>query len=525
MSMTAALVMTSCSSDDLQGWPEPTTKTIPYTVTVSHGTRATVDEDLSTLRFAAGDKLSISGTNISGVLNMTSGVGETQATFSGNLTYNGAGDPADNLSLTATLVSAQQSGTELTYPTNAYCATVDEAVQKYSRLTGTGTYGAKSFALSQGTAFLNFKINFDYGADAGDQFSAVVSNNGTELSRANVTTETEDGKVVAKFVLPVASGTTFTNATVTMGATGSWAIIAATLRGKVYNVKKGWYAFPITANGDKVLFAPGNLQATYNGSSWTWAFAEHQWDYIGNAAGNTSVTDSSPFITGTGTVDLFGWVGASSTWNDVRKFGITSSASWNSTDGYGNVIGETMKAEWNSTNLNITNGGGYRWRTLTQDEWRYLGLSRPGATVNGTAGVRYTHCTINTDGTEVNGVIFFPDGAEYTYSEFTTLGNLNDDFGTGDYSTKCTSTQWAALASKGCAFLPAGGGRTRGTVVQLAGEYGGYWTSSASKSEVSQACGIGFHVTTTGSTSEIPWIPSEGTRSIGLSVRLFRPAE
>ena len=40
MSMTAALVMTSCSSDDVQDWPTPTTKTIPYTVTVSQGTRS-----------------------------------------------------------------------------------------------------------------------------------------------------------------------------------------------------------------------------------------------------------------------------------------------------------------------------------------------------------------------------------------------------------------------------------------------------------------------------------------------------
>ena len=77
MSMTAALMMTSCSSDDVQDWPTPTTKTIPYTVTVSQGTRATVDEDLSTLRFAEGDKLSISGTNVSGTLDMKSGEGDT----------------------------------------------------------------------------------------------------------------------------------------------------------------------------------------------------------------------------------------------------------------------------------------------------------------------------------------------------------------------------------------------------------------------------------------------------------------
>lgn len=62
--------------------------------------------------------------------------------------------------------------------------------------------------------------------------------------------------------------------------------------GVVANISTGLTANPnllsgvFSVNGEshKVRFSRGNLQATYNGSAWSWAFAEHQWDYIGNAA-------------------------------------------------------------------------------------------------------------------------------------------------------------------------------------------------------------------------------------------------
>ena len=257
LSMTAALVMTACSNDDniveTPAAPQAEVKTIPYTVTVNDGaatTRATVDSDNKTLRFATGDKLYITGTNVKGVLEITSGVGETTgATFSGDLTNNGGGTVDPDLSLTATLVSAQQTvGTEVSvsesgavtvnYPTTTYSDDVATAVQKYSWLTGTSTYSAKSFTLSQETAFLNFEITFVDGTTTGTELSAVVSNNGSAIATANVTTKTVGGKVVAKFVLPVASTTALNGATVTMGDKAARAINNATLTGKVYNVKK-----------------------------------------------------------------------------------------------------------------------------------------------------------------------------------------------------------------------------------------------------------------------------------------------
>ena len=65
-------------------------------------------------------------------------------------------------------------------------------------------------------------------------------------------------------------------------------------------------AFSINADGDKIAFSKGNLQATYGGSDWTWAFAAHQYDVIGDAVANTAITGSGT-VSANGTVDLFGW--------------------------------------------------------------------------------------------------------------------------------------------------------------------------------------------------------------------------
>ena len=286
LSMTAALVMTACSNDDNDMTEAPvapsTSKTIPYTVTVGGDeatTRATVDADNQTLRFATGDKLYITGENIQGVLDLQDGgAGEANnVTFSGELTYSGEGSPAADLELTATLVSAQQTvGTQVSvnaagavtvnYPTTAYCSSINDAVQKYSHLTGTSTYGAKSFILTQQTAFLNFVITFEDATTNGTELSAVVSNNSAAICTANVTTTTESEKVVAKFVLPVAKGTTLSSANVKMGSKAAISFGASqTLDGKVYNVRKTQAAAAKTlaevTAGDigKVVCAAGHL--------------------------------------------------------------------------------------------------------------------------------------------------------------------------------------------------------------------------------------------------------------------------
>ena len=502
LSMAVALVMTACGSDsdvkETPVAPQPSVTTIPYTVTVGSAmTRATVDSDNRTLRFATGDKLYITGTNIKGVLYITSGVGQTEgAIFSGDLNYTGSGLPADNLELTATLVSAQQAvGTQVAvssagavtvnYPTTAYCATIGDAVQQYSRLTGTCAYSAKAFSLTQQTAFLNFVITFDDGTTTGTALSAVVSNGGSAICTANVTTTTEDAKVVAKFVLPIAAGTTLSSATVTMGDEEALAISNATLAGKVYNVKKTQQVYvPSDAiNGrfsvsstKRVFFSKGNLQ--YQASTNTWRFAENQWDYVGNAtAGNVYVSgvksnNASISSTYTGWIDLFGW-GTSG-----QNHGATAYQPWSTSSdnshyyAYGNqnknLSDAPGTADWGKS-------FGSGWRTLTKEEWEYVFNTRAsGSTVNGISNARYAQATINTDANGVDGVILFPDGVTIDNSEATSWGTIN---GNSEWGTKCTAAQWTALTDKGCVFLPVTGTRD-GTVINAVGEHGSYWSST-----------------------------------------------
>ena len=263
--MTAALVMSSCAKEANipEGSDTTGSVTIPYTVTVSvePETRATVDSDWKTLRFAQGDKLYISGlgSKIQGVLDIQTGVGETSgATFSGQLTCPASVSEDTNDLVFAMLVNGQQevsvneSGiVNMNYPHNEYCATVEEAVQRYSLLGGWAAFKKKSFTLSQTTTFLNFEITVDDGT-AGTEIPAEVTINQEKgpYCTANVITKEEDGKVVARFVLPIGASEIAKDPSVKLG---EWAPMPfgeglSVLYGKVYNVKRlvGPVATPLT---------------------------------------------------------------------------------------------------------------------------------------------------------------------------------------------------------------------------------------------------------------------------------------
>ena len=260
LSMTAALVMTACSNDDnmveTPAAPQAEVKTIPYSVTVSQGgdatTRATVDDDMKTLRFAAGDKLYLESgerPDLKGILTLKAGdEGKTSdATFEGTISYTGDA-PADDIWLYAKLVGTNDVNYYIVDDKvwginlpSAYFDDVKTAVEEYSYLIGASTYGEKKFTLVQLMAFLNFEITFEDGTAAGTTLTTVVSNGGPNPDpyySADVTTKTEGGKVVAKFVLPVDKGITLSGATVKMGDKFALIIKDATLDGKVYNVKR-----------------------------------------------------------------------------------------------------------------------------------------------------------------------------------------------------------------------------------------------------------------------------------------------
>ena len=234
----------------------------------------------------------------------------------------------------------------------------------------------------------------------------------------------------------------------------------------------------------QVYFSKGNLQATTTdlGANWTWAFAANQWDYVGNAAANNSMkTDGTGTVTANGTVDLFGWVGASSSWTSAAKWGI--SASKISAD-YGTVNGEALKSDWGNVP-----GIGTGWRTLSKDEWEYLFNTR---TVNGGTGNGHSY-TLGKTVNSIKGVVIYPDnytGAAYAGSD------------------------WNNFEAAGCVFLPAGGNRI-GTFITSVSLGGYYWTSTSSE-------GSAYYVYYTMSTENTS--TSTDYRYNGCSVRLVRDA-
>ena len=222
------------------------------------------------------------------------------------------------------------------------------------------------------------------------------------------------------------------------------------------------------SDNKRVIFAPGNLQAvigsgptnTYNYTASSWKFAEHQYDFIGNAAGNNS------FAVGT-TVDLFGWVDASASYDSYGLCTNTSRANAY----YGTSASDALKTDWGSI-PGVVSSCGSGWHTLTSTEWNYLFTQRANASS------LYGQCQITTASGTVTGMLILPDN-------WTRPSNCTVTPGTGAYdrvtysatAASGASNAWCDMEAAGAVFLPAAGNR-RGVDVTRVGDDGSYWSSS-----------------------------------------------
>ena len=225
--------------------------------------------------------------------------------------------------------------------------------------------------------------------------------------------------------------------------------------------------FSISAT-QKVTFSPGNLQATYDASAetWTWDFAANQYDYIGNAPGNTTIItevkeETEPYarLSASGTVDLFGW-SSSDTY-----YGIASSTTHETyTTG--------AFADWGNLVIGSQTAG--YWRTMTNAEWDYLLNTRSCSTIGQTENARYFKA--NTVSGVVQGLIVFPD--DFTWNE-TTMGTIPTSCNTprAYVTQQFTSAQWASLEAAGAVFLPCSGYKYQYGLVSITNQ-GSYWSSS-----------------------------------------------
>jgi len=167
----------------------------------------------------------------------------------------------------------------------------------------------------------------------------------------------------------------------------------------------------------KVRFAPGNVQ--YQASTQTWRFAEHQYDYIGNAPGNTSraqVRDTQSYW-----IDLFCWGSGQYPTTLSRATGTPSFYDWGD-----NFTGD--------------------WRTLSYNEGSYLLNQRPGHEQKYGLG--------NING--INGLILLPDNWTLPRGLTFTAGHSNG-YNTNTYST----SEWERMEDYGAVFLPATGVRNK----------------------------------------------------------------
>ena len=222
--------------------------------------------------------------------------------------------------------------------------------------------------------------------------------------------------------------------TIKAGAIGKDTIVVKTIEGNATDtcfVIVGAFPseFTVNAQGKKVHISQGNLQATYNGSGYTWGFAANQNSYVGNAAGNKTIAPQ----TNGAVVDLFGWS------TNATYYGINTSTS--ESDYSGDFV------DWGKA---MDNGG--TWRTLTTAEWQYL--------FNDARMINRKPSYSNVG----SGVFIYPDN--YDGEEIGNPGAPDD------------------INSAGIVFLPAAGLRQGSSItLEWYGPIGYYWSSSVCNNE------------------------------------------
>ena len=527
-------MMTGCSSDDnfaVEQQPENQSKSVTLTTTIGLDdggtTRALTETGVKT--FAAGDQIAVIYTKKGGTVTKAVSEALPAGSYGANATFTVTLDDPDRTQNVTYIYPAAMAGeTDVDYTklNSQTGGTLDDLGSKYDLCTKSGAWNGvdlPTLTLENQLAILAVTLkNSDGSSEITSTITSMTVSDGT--NNYAVTRSAAAGPIYVA-IRPT------TSAAIDVTATNGTNYYIKSLTGKTYAQNNGYNVswrmtelsegtlpgkFTINAGGNKVRFSKGNLQAVFAsaGSSRTWKFATNQWDYIGSAAANTSINGSGS-VSVAGTVDLFGWVGTSS---DYNNYGI-----WNNTSAndYGNTKNESLKYDWGHNA--ITNGGNTAdmWRTLTREEWGYMLSTRSGATVKGSNNVRFAKATIRTDATGVKGLLLFPDGVTFDASE-ASWGVLNDGY--EKYTTTCTAAQWTALEAKGCVFLPAAGDRT-GTTVSDAGNAGAYWTATGSDSKASDIYPYSYRVSFGQTSWGNPQYYSQQQKTYGHSVRLVRAVE
>ncbi len=447
----------------------------------SDGTTATLKGSLSGITIAKDDVLTLQFPR-SGEMDYTGQVG-TLADIAAKYDY-----------ATATVTVESVSATGNITPTEATTTfTNQQAIVKFTLKNGDDALSATKLVVAVGST--EYEVNPE--SAASEIYVAIPG-----FSSQTVTLTATVGSDTYTYEK---SGVTFENGkyyAITVKMTAQASTPTGALSGK----------FTINSSGGKVYFSQGNLQ--YQASTGTWRFAEHQYDFVGDASnGNvyvdaTKSSNASVSSTYAGWIDLFGWgtSGSAPSGQTAREpyYTTTTNASYVSnitTTGTSWGVG----SEWDWGHNAISNGGNTAdtWRTLTSAEWTYVFNTR-----STTSGIRYAKATVNS----VSGVILLPDDWSTSYHSLSSTNTTNAAFTTNSI----TLSDWTNdFEAHGCVFLPAAGYRY-GTSVNGVGSYGYYWSSTAYGTDYAYSV-----LFVSGSVDPAGYL----NRYYGFSVRLVRPVE
>ena len=417
--LAGALLLSAVScNNELEPGQETVSPAGPVILTatiVDETTKATVSESDGSFAFSALDAIRVfDGT---ATYSGTTTLGGVSAEFTMEDGFDAAG--AGLAAFPSALVSAIPSASSVTFklPSSYTYADVGgadaDAAKTPVLMVAAKEAGSTSLSFKQVASLVRFRVTncqagvlhftFTSNVTGTAELTSVVPGT-TEITAANLS-GTKSMTVAVTGVPAVASGSfIYITLPVPVGTDpmnvqvvnrGATSVSSATLSGTAAALERAGgrkrgvtLGTPITPEfsisaTQKVSFAPGNLQATYDASTetWTWDFAANQYDYIGNAPGNTTIItevkeSTEPFakLSASGTVDIFGWSTANT------YFGIASSTS------HETYTTEAF-ADWGNLVIGSQTAG--YWRTMTNSEWDYLLNTRSCSTIGETENARY----------------------------------------------------------------------------------------------------------------------------------------
>ena len=525
-------MMTGCSSDseDFINSNQPelhADKVVTLTTTISRDdenpTRALTEGGVKT--FQAGDQIAV-------VYEKTN---EVFAKAVATLTAEDITDEGKSATITVTLTNPKTDGiVKYVYPD---AMTWDNGNIKfdglYAEQDGTLSKIAREFdyakfegtfnglELPKGTlknqlAICKFTIKDGESTDITSQLTRLTIKNGQDIYYIN-TTQQEKIWVALK---PITSGNINIYAAVTWKlykktVTGNTTLEANTLTPITVTapVVPGALSglFSVNDSHELVYFSQGNLQATYNRSSFvwdTWKFADYQHEFVNKDFIHIYNPGEDEKI------DLFGW----SSWAHaagLNKYGIDDS------DDDIDYAGDFL--DWGT--LNIQNGGGEnKWRTLSKSELDYLlNFRLSGTAVAGVLAARYIRVQLGSSDGSIKGIVLFPDHYVHPTLKNTTI-NESDINQENTPGVILDWDDWGKMEKAGAVLLPCAGYREQESVRLKSNDYpaGVYWTSTDGGGHILQYLGIRFDM----SKYDNGYYPLEfeaNSRSSGYSVRLIGP--